>query len=204
MTYEAEVTPDEDEIEIDDFDNNFDRIEHDEEIEPVSPEQQPWYSKVKPLLDHVNQLSKRLCRHPGFALSVDEMMRKFKGRSMQTHRMKNKPIKEGYKFFAICDAQTGFVYHFFPDGQKETNKIVEFVKRLIETVPSCDTKKYVVIMDNYFTLSSVMIQTRQLNGAALGTARHRRGWPPEEYKKIKDDRFNSLYVYHHKDNYLIC
>ena len=36
--------------------------------------------------------------------------------------MKNKPISEGYKFFAIVDARTGFVYHFVPGGRVASDK----------------------------------------------------------------------------------
>ena len=39
------------------------------------------------------------------------MMQLFKGRSVQTVRMKGKPIKEGYNFFAICDSATGLVWN---------------------------------------------------------------------------------------------
>ena len=36
--------------------------------------------------------------------------------------MNKKPIEEGYKFFALCDAQTGFVYYFMPSGLREEKK----------------------------------------------------------------------------------
>ena len=60
-----------------------------------------WYQKVKIFLDHVNKISQKCCKHPSFALSINEMMKLFKGRSNMTFRMKKKPIKEGFKFF--CD-----------------------------------------------------------------------------------------------------
>ena len=41
-----------------------------------------WYAKASLLIDNINRLG-RLCRWPGFALSVDETMKKFKGRSKQ-------------------------------------------------------------------------------------------------------------------------
>ena len=41
-------------------------------------------------------------------MSLDEMMGKFKGRSGETYRMKNKPISEGFKFYALVDALTGY------------------------------------------------------------------------------------------------
>ena len=38
-----------------------------------------WYYKAKFMLDWVNKLSRLYCLHPGFALSIDEMMKLFKG-----------------------------------------------------------------------------------------------------------------------------
>jgi hypothetical protein len=45
-----------------------------------------------------------------------------------TVRMKKKPIKEGYKFYALCDASTGFVYCFVPDGLRE-KFLMDFVRK---------------------------------------------------------------------------
>ena len=53
----------------------------------------------------------------GTILSLDEMMIRFFGRSYETHRMKNKPIKEGYKFFVLT-TKSGFVVNFTPDGRR--------------------------------------------------------------------------------------
>jgi len=35
-------------------------------------------------------------------VAVDEMMVKFMGKSAYTIKIKNKPIKQGYKIFALC------------------------------------------------------------------------------------------------------
>ena len=42
-----------------------------------------------------------------------------------------------------------------------------------------------------------------MNVAIVGTARAKRGWPPKEIKRIKDDCFNTLYWQNDKDNYTI-
>lgn len=70
-------------------------------------------------MDKVLQVSRALCKYPVTKLSINKMMKLFKGCSAQTHQMKKKPIKEGYKFFALCNQETGFVFDFFPDGQLE-------------------------------------------------------------------------------------
>ena len=43
-------------------------------------------------------------------------MIRFMGRSKETHRMKNKPIGEGYKFFVLATSN-GFIVNFTPDGR---------------------------------------------------------------------------------------
>ena len=51
-------------------------------------EQEKWYYKEKFMLDWINRFAQTHCVHPGFAISIDEMMELFKGQSNMTHRMK--------------------------------------------------------------------------------------------------------------------
>ncbi len=44
------------------------------------------------------------------------MIIRFSGRSLETHRIKNKPISEGYKFYILCTT-TGYIVNFTPDGR---------------------------------------------------------------------------------------
>ena len=161
-----------------------DNNEEDEEPDPPSKEEveknQRWYKKAEKILNHVNSVSKELCTYPGFCLSIDEMMKLFKGRSHMTVRMKCKPIKEGFKFYAICDSSTGFVYHFIPDGLRDKQKgtIVDSVLKMVRTLPnrrSAGNRKrtYVIAMDNYFTYAKTMVGCRAEGVGAFGTARSR-------------------------------
>lgn len=75
-----------------------------------------WFSKLKPLVDHVRDVSFELVFILGTILSLDEMMIRFMGRSAETHRMKNKPISEGFKFFVLATKE-GFIVNFTPDGR---------------------------------------------------------------------------------------
>ena len=132
-----------------------------------------------------------------------------------THRMKKKPIKEGFKYFALCDSETGFVWHFVPDGRTDDKKVkgdtVQCCVDLVETLPHRKTKhtlkngkrklQYVVVMDNFFTMSRTLQRLREEGVGAFGTARARTGWPPEEIKGIVDNRFNAMYVINDKANY---
>ena len=107
------VKPDE----VDDDGGETDSDDKGEDMEDDNYSQPPdkrWFAKAAPIIDLVNETSKKVCPFPAFCVSIDEQMTKFKGHSGQTFRMKNKPISEGYKFWAICCANSGFCYHYIP------------------------------------------------------------------------------------------
>ena len=180
--------------------------------DPTEDECREWMKKAAPFISLLNKVSKLVCRWPSFKLSVDEMMSRFKGRSAETYRMKQKPIACGYKFFAICCATTGFVWHLIPHGRVSNNKstghgVKEQFMRLVKSLPGQgDTrkKKYVVGADNYFTYPDVLTACREEGVAVVGTARARKGWPPAPIREVKDDRFNTVYFMKAKENYVIA
>lgn len=99
---------------------NSDLEEEDEENQEQPDEEEQnnnvWFDKLKPLIDHVRAVSYELIHTLGTYLSLDEMMIRFMGKSLETHRIKNKPIKEGYKFFVLSTIN-GFIVNFTPDGR---------------------------------------------------------------------------------------
>ena len=127
------------------------------------------------MLDRVNKFSSTHCVHPGLAISIDEMMKLFKGCSNMTHRMKKKPIKEGFKYYTMVCALSGYCFFFFPDSLKEKKKrgIADAVVFTIQHLPDKKKKQYVVVMDSYFTLVRTMIESRKCNVAVMSTARAR-------------------------------
>ena len=149
-----------------------DKEEEEEEPTARTVDEASWYNKVAPLMDKVLQVSRALCKHPGTKLSINEMMKLFKGRSAQTHQMKKKPIKEGYKFFALCNQETGFVFDFFPDGRLENLRIIDLVQDLVNLLPEQDNKYYFIGMDNFFTTEKVMQFLTEKQIGFVGTARN--------------------------------
>jgi len=108
--------------------------------------------------------------------------------------MNNKPITYGYKSFSIVDARTKFLWHTLPYGRKFTNAgTIITVKFLVETLPRRHDLFYVVGIDNYFTHAKALQHCLDAGVHAVGTARHKRGWPAPEIKRIDDNRFNTLY-----------
>ena len=116
--------------------------------------------KLRPLLD----LFKERLRFyvPGQYVSVDEIMVAFKGRVNFVQYMPLKPIKRGFKIFAVCCAYTGIllnfeVYtgkktHFDDDNDTETadddGSTASMVKRVLE--PFLHLWR-TAVMDRFFT-----------------------------------------------------
>jgi Transposase IS4 len=73
----------------------------DEESCPRRPDES-WTWKLEP----VTSLIRQNCRQnwlPSSHLSVDEAMVPYRGRTLHTTKMKNKPVAQGYKIWALAD-----------------------------------------------------------------------------------------------------
>ena len=116
-----------------------------------------WFDKIAPLLTIFRTVSLSLIVQFGTYIAIDEMMIRFCGRSHFTHRMKNKPVKEGYKWFVMADSKTSYVYNITPDGRTAGNngrgadevvieegdgKILSCIKHLVQPLVG-ETKKQV-------------------------------------------------------------
>ena len=135
----------EEEEDMKDNDDDDGSIDYDTVVDDEQDDEEAWYNKAVFMLDWVNKFSRTYCVHPGFAISIDETMKLFKGRSNMTHTMKCKPIPQGYKFYAMCCATSGFCFFFFPDGLKDKKrKIHEGVVWCVRHLPDRKKKQYVV------------------------------------------------------------
>src|SRR3954453_7439488 len=133
-----------------------------------------WYSKVDPLMTHIQAVSKSICI-PSSNVSIDEMIARFSGRSVHTVRIKNKPTPEGYKIFSLCDA--GYTYAFFftsriqnqPEVQQMPglSKVGNEVFHLVSQLPK--NKSFNIYMDNYFSSIKLFKYLREKKIGACGT-----------------------------------
>ncbi len=170
-------------------------MEGDNEYLSNDTEVQTWFHKVKLFLEHMNTVAECLFDKLSDFLSLDGMMKLFKGRSSQTHMMKNKPIKNGFKFCVISCLVSGFVYQIVTCGRLENNKIYAVANNMVDELLGMDTRentgntKYVLPLDNHFTLARA-IGERGLHGkgvGVVGTARARPGWPCPKFEHVTDD-----------------
>ena len=76
----------------------------------TSPEQpgEPWWFRLEPLATTIRQA----CQHywaPGAYLAIDESMVPYFGHTRHTIKAPHKPIKQGYKLWALGDS--GYIYN---------------------------------------------------------------------------------------------
>ena len=131
-------------------------------------------------------------------------MTRFKGASTETFRMKEKPIKEGYKSWALCDSGTGYVISFTPARRtkgavseyhvENGNQFLSILRFLLTFFHQRPHIKMTVVMDNLFTTVGVIHYLRSQNIGVLGTLRTRKNvvFPTKEYTEASDLKdFNS-------------
>jgi Transposase IS4 len=116
---------------------------------------------------------------PGIEVAIDEIMVRFFGRSHDTCKMPNKPIKQGYKIFAL--ANSSYVWYFQlslkEHGISELEKVDgltptgSMVLQMAQLLPKFPNAYYVLYMDNYFTSIPLFSALRKENIGAVGTTR---------------------------------
>ena len=117
--------------------------------------------KIQPFIDKALDRF-RMGYVMGQYISLDESMIKYKGKQVQfVQYMPNKPIKHGIKVFAICCAETGYIYGFYVYTGKQNDphgSPKRILKRLLDQDPSFLTSSAgrIVFMDNYYTSEEVM------------------------------------------------
>eukprot|EP00957_Ditylum_brightwellii_P024124 1819387-Ditylum_brightwellii.AAC.1 len=81
-----------------------------------------WFYKIKPLLDIFREVSLSFIITFGTYWAINEMTIQFFGRSNMTHHMKNKHVKEEYKWFVLACSKTSLVLNLTPDGRTASSE----------------------------------------------------------------------------------
>lgn len=168
---------------------------------------QMWWYKLEPFASRLRAACLQYWR-PSNAVSIDESMIRGFGRSHQTFKMPNKPIKQGYKLFAIAD-QGYILYWMWASRHKslvEVHKQADLtvtgsmVLQLVQQgLPPC-RNQYTVYLDNYFTTIPLFHRLRELGFGACGTTRPNasKSLFPKALRVLKDSkkplRWNKLYA----------
>ena len=127
---------------------------------------------------------------PHCQLSVDEAMIPFKGRSSMKQYIPFKPVKRGFKVWAMADALNGYLYDFNvytgASGERELALGEKVVLKLSESVKG---KHHQLFFDNYFTSLPLLDKLLAQGTYACGTIRtNRKNFPfviSEEAKRFQ-------------------
>ena len=142
--------------------------------------------KVDPVIDHLKEKFKS-AYYPHCEVSIDEAMIPFKGRSSMKQYLPMKPVKRGFKVWAIADARNGYMYdlnvYTGASGGRETALGEKVVLKLSDSIKG---RHHQLFFDNYFT-SVNLLSTLLANGTyACGTIRtNRKQYPAEISEEVK-------------------
>lgn len=135
------------------------------------------------------EIFKKNARQFGYfstALAVDEMMVKFRGRTILKQFIRNKPVRFGIKMWALCSSE-GFLFDcdiycgknsksFFFDNKETLNKcalgscvVVGLLQNLLSSVVPRNLVKYHVYFDNFFTSPDLLVHLKKIGLKATGT-----------------------------------
>ncbi len=140
---------------------------------------QQWWRKLEPI---ISMFRSNCSSHwiPGKNVSIDEMMIKFYGRSKHTLKMVNKPIKQGFKMWALCDR--GYLFYFmfhsrfFKIGELKKHVLLTDTQSIVyqlavELPPLPDGQTYTIYLDNLFTSTQLFRELKVVGIGACGTTR---------------------------------
>lgn len=129
--------------------------------------------KIRPLMELMNEKFQQwgvFQKH----LSVDEMIVRYYGHHSVKQFIRNKPIRFGYKLWALC-GDSGYCFHFSLYCGKETSETVHVplgsrvVMNMLSVVD--DPRSHVVFFDNFFTSYALLVQLKEKGFRATGTVR---------------------------------
>lgn len=150
------------------------------------PNDHQWYTKLEPLSSELRESFQQYFI-PGTKVSVDEMMIRFFGRSKHTIKIKNMPIKQGYKVWALSHKGYTYSYLYYSgvkgigtaeiqlhNGMTATSSAVYHLARQLPF----HKRRFDILMDNLFTNVPLFVELRSLGIGAAGTTRiNAKGFP---------------------------
>lgn len=138
--------------------------------------------RVRKLLD----LFRDRCMQFGFfttALSVDEMMLKFFGRSVLKQFIKGKPIRSGIKMWSVCSSN-GYMYNcdIYCGKNSSTNSplshcaqgsrvVLQMLEKLFSSHSPRKLSRFHAYFDNLFTSPDLLVHLKRIGVGATGTVR---------------------------------
>lgn len=73
-----------------------------------------WLEKALLMIDHFRDSSQSILSYPEMSVFLDEQMIRCLERSPETHRIKNRHIRELFKFRLLWNWELDILYNLFP------------------------------------------------------------------------------------------
>ena len=142
--------------------------------------------KVDPVIHHLKQKFQSVY-YPHCEVSIDEAMIPFKGRSSMKQYLPLKPVKRGFKVWAMADATNGYLCDFDVYTGATAGRVTALGEKVVLTLSKAiKGRHHQLFFDNYFT-SLNLLTTLLANGTyACGTIRtNRKQYPAEISEEVK-------------------
>ena len=150
-----------------------------------------WYKKLLPFASEIRKNWKAL-RTPSSHTAIDECMIKETGRTHHSTIAPGKPIKEGYKLFAIGDEGYLYNYSWYSpvqglEGRPKTKGLGETSAMVYKLATDTLPKDTILFMDNYFTCPELAVALRGRGIAVCGTMKPSRRDLPKLLVEMKKE-----------------
>ena len=143
--------------------------------------------KVRFLYDHIRQQCSKLWQ-PNKHISIDERLVRSKARFSYKQYIKNKPVRFGFKVFALCDSVSKFLVNFKIYTGRENNQPEQGLahKTVIELMESYFGQGYFLYTDNFYSSPALYTDLRDnYSCCAVGTCQTNRKDFPADLKDAK-------------------
>jgi len=163
----------------------------------TSPEQpgDPWWFRVEPLATTIRKACQKYWI-PGAHLAVDEGMIPYLGHTRHAIKAPHKPIKQGYKIWALADLGYIFNWLWYSKAQgteglgkrSRQNTMADtqaLVISLAKSLPNSAAQDYILYLDNLFTNGLLAKALRELDIGVMGTTRVKALDLPPELIQLK-------------------
>jgi len=151
----------------------------------------PWWFRLEPLASNIRRSCQRYWI-PGAKVAIDEGMVAYHGHTRHTIKAPHKPIKQGFKFWALGDH--GYIYSWLwysrTDGTEATRRsrtlaeTQNLVLNLAQKLPR--NIGYNLYLDNLFTNIPLAKQLLQINVGMTGTTRKNALGYPKWLAQLKE------------------
>ena len=156
---------------------------------PANSDSSDSLYKVRPLYNLLQENCRKYWKLGTF-VSLDESMVNWKGKSRYKQYIRSKPIRWGFKFFCLCDPETGYFKDFeLYTGRKTVQEkygLCTDIVLMLAHRNALEWSKCVIIADNYYTSPQLISVLASKDIGFVGTCQLTRRHVPANLIKFNE------------------